>query len=268
LIDPIQENFLFKGNTIVNIAPGGWSSVPYANANEAGNSCSDGHQGCQDYNGGLGLWVTGGMDNSTITYNTFVQTASDGITVADNACLDASSSAPSSCSNDIIAYNTFNQVLRIGVEWQGVKGGCWSGTCDYSKTSTVTLNRWLKGNHCYNITKSYYQTWCYSNVPGKNTWYINNSAIWNPTSAGSNGASAFEVADQPGIELIQGNVVAINSAATKHFGHGFAVARPSTGVNQILQNNVQCGVNIPFNASEGKGTGGTTTIQLHRLSLS
>ena len=87
LIDPIQENFLFKGNTIVNIAPGGWSSVPYANANEAGNSCSDGHQGCQDYNGGLGLWVTGGMDNSTIMYNTFVQTASDGITVADNACL-------------------------------------------------------------------------------------------------------------------------------------------------------------------------------------
>src|SRR6185312_14895032 len=267
-LDPIQEGLFFSGNNLINIAPGGWSSVPFGNANQAGNPCPN--PNCQDYNGGVGLVITGGMDNSSIINNTFVQIANDAVHVMDHACLDASSSAPTSCSNDIIAYNTFNQVLRIGVEWQGVAGTCWSGSCNFSKVSTVTLNRWLKGNYCYNITKSYYQTWCYSLVPGKNTWYINNSAIWNPTSATSKGASAFEIASQPGTELIQGNVVAINSAAVdpNHFGHGFAISRPQTGVNQVLQNNVQCGVNIPFNSSEGSGTGGTTTIQYNSYTTS
>ena len=234
-------NFVFTNNTIENIWSGGMNGGPSAlsgpgliNSNISNNTFyniwgggppgypnappdySVTKQPCPGQDcWGSGAIMFGGLDQTSISNNTFDEIAGDGMHIHWGAFTGNSGSYTT--SRNVIAFNTFTHISRIPMEIQSQPDGNCPGGCNYSVTNTTGLQ--IKGNYVHDYAFPFYQSWGASIVPygAVNPMYINNTYIANSSNATGGFASCNESSGRNSV--IQGNVCA-SVAGSSHFYNG------------------------------------------------
>lgn len=184
-----------------------------------------------------------GIDQTTISYNTFDEIGGDGMHIFWESFTGNVNSR--STSGDVIAYNTFTHIRRIPIEIQSQPAGNCPGGCNYAMTNTVGLQ--IKGNYVHDYTPySYFDTWGASLVPdgAVNPQYINNTFIANPGSGYAQGYGGYAPCMESSgrNSLSQGNVCASVAGGSNSYGTGIAQGNGSNPTfSSIYQNNIFCG---------------------------
>ncbi len=258
------SNFVFTNNTIENIWCGGMNGGPTGlsgpgliNSNVSNNTFyniwgggtpgypnappdfSVTKQPCP----GQDCWGSGairfaGLDQTTISYNTFDRIAGDGMHIHWGVFIG--NSGGFTTSRNVIAYNTFTHIRRIPMEIQSDPDGHCPGGCNYSQTNTTGLQ--IKGNYVHDYAFPFYQTWGASIVPdgAVNPMYINNTYIANSNNGNGGFASCNESSGRNSI--VQGNVCASVPGSSHFYGAGISEGGGSSpSYTSTYQQNIFCG---------------------------
>lgn len=245
-VDGILQLSSIQYNTFYYVAPAGFASATFASLGFPGCDSSS----C-DVAGSIGISIYGGVDQTSISYNSFDLMANDCMHVGWNEV-----GAPSRffvTKNNLFSYNKMSRIHRIGLEIQalwsypycrGVGGA--TETCAGIGGSTNPSEIWstgtvIAGNYLSTWFLPYYTSIAYSILTYGDANYVNNTAVHdlNPSMQQFGGQLGFE--DFGFNVLTQGNVVSYNSATS---ANGFQTAIVY-GYNNIgtftTQNNVFCG---------------------------
>ena len=236
-VDGILTTSLIDSNAFYYIAPDNFLSATYS---------SIGFPGCYRTNScvvpGVGISIYGGMDETSITNNSFDVIANDAVHAGWNQIGARSKYALT--KNNNISYNKMSRVHRIGLELQAIWG--WPG-CGISGEELCNLsvdystNSQIKGNYFHDPFLAYVDTYAYSLALWGDGLYINNSGVNNVN--GSCGAG-YGIEDMGNNVLTQGNVI-----TSDYIGvcspHGWAApiiyGSQRAGTMFTTQNNIFCG---------------------------
>ena len=236
-VDAILRSSNISGNSFFNIAPNGFVSSTFASLGfgacyQKGNCDSR----------GVGIYIYGGLDQTTINNNSFDLIASDGMHIGWNI-IGADAFYFLTKNNDI-SYNKFTRVHRIGIEAQAVfssphcgVGGAYA--CDFSHD--FSANTTIKGNYFHDPFLTYIETFAYSLALWGSGQYINNAGIANITTGQTPG---YGIEDMGNNVLTQGNVMAadyITNANPHGWAGGIVYGSEAVGAVFTSQNNVLCG---------------------------
>jgi Pectate lyase superfamily protein len=238
LFDGILTRSRIEDNSFYHIAPKNFLSVTYPSLGfpQCWTTTCD--------SPGSGIVVFGGLDQTSITNNTFDIIASDAMHIGWNHI-----AAPSmyflTKDNDI-SYNKMSRVHRIGLELQGI----WSWPrcghngqeqCDASRD--FSTNTRVKGNYFHDPLLAYTNTYGYSLALWGDGQYINNAAIENEPK-NCMGHVGFGIENMGNNVLTQGNVIAseyLSSCGPQHGWYPIIYGAQRKGAVFTTQNNVICG---------------------------
>jgi hypothetical protein len=273
------SNFVFTNNTIENIWSGYRSGGPVAlsgpgiiSSNISNNSFlniwgggSPGYPNTPPQDGtncpGEDCWGSfamtfSGLDQTTISNNTFDRIAGDGMHISWESFTGYTYAQ--STSGNVISYNTFTHIRRIPMELQSQPSGNCPGGCNYSPSTGVTTGLQIKGNYVHDYAWPFWNTWGASLVPAGavGSYFINNTFVANPGNAGGY-APCMESSSINNI--VQGNVCESTTGETYFYSAGVAQEWGGNSTQtSTYQNNVFCG--NPATLLVAHETGSQTTI--------
>jgi hypothetical protein len=264
-VDGVLTSSVIDSNTFYYIAPDNFLFASYA---------SIGFPGCYRNNSctvpGVGISIFGGMDQTSITNNSFDVIANDAVHAGWNHI--GARSRYALTKNNSISYNTMSRVHRIGLEIQAIWSWPGCGTageelCDLGPD--YSTNTQIKGNYFHDPFLAYVDTYAYSLALWGDGQYINNAGIENVAGSCSAG---YGIEDMGNNVLTQGNVIASDYLAGCS-PHGWAspivYGSERVGAMFTTQNNVFCGDLDMTNAyGHEPNVGGKETNQYNVLTNS